>query len=49
MENIEKIVHERNDAYLRLETGEGASPPERKVTSFVGFTYKFVFIVCLIG
>jgi len=40
MENIEKIVHERNDAYLRLETGEGADPPERKVTSFVGFTYK---------
>uniref|UniRef100_A0AC34R5W1 Large ribosomal subunit protein uL29m n=2 Tax=Panagrolaimus sp. JU765 TaxID=591449 RepID=A0AC34R5W1_9BILA len=40
MENIEHVVHERNDAYLKLETGEGASPPERTVTSFAGFTYK---------
>lgn len=40
MENLEKIVHERNDAYLRLETGDGASPPQRTITSCLGFTYK---------
>ncbi|KAI6242623.1 39S ribosomal protein L47, mitochondrial [Aphelenchoides fujianensis] len=28
-----------NDAVLRLETGDGASPPMRTVTSFMGFTY----------
>ncbi|KAH7723095.1 Protein MRPL-47 b [Aphelenchoides avenae] len=40
MENLESVVHERNDAYLRLETGEGAAPPERTVTSMLGFTHK---------
>lgn len=40
MENLEKVVHERNDAYLLLETGEGADPPQRTITSFLGFTYK---------
>lgn len=40
MKNIEKVVHERNDAYFRLETGVSADPPERTVTSFAGFTYK---------
>ena len=42
MENVEAVVHERNDAFLRLETGDGASPPERTITSFAGFTYQFV-------
>jgi len=40
MDNIEEVVHERNDAFLQLETGQGASPPERTITSFAGFTYK---------
>ncbi|KAI1727440.1 mitochondrial 39-S ribosomal protein l47 (MRP-L47) domain-containing protein [Ditylenchus destructor] len=40
MKNLETVVHERNDAFLRLETGEGASPPTRRVTSFAGFTYE---------
>uniref|UniRef100_A0A0N5AQW8 Large ribosomal subunit protein uL29m n=1 Tax=Syphacia muris TaxID=451379 RepID=A0A0N5AQW8_9BILA len=40
MKNLESVVHERNDAYFRLETGVGADPPERTVTSFAGFTYK---------
>lgn len=44
MRNIESVVHERNDAYYRLETGEGASPPLRTVTSFMGFTYKYVIV-----
>jgi hypothetical protein len=39
MDNIETVVHERNDAFLRLETGKGASAPKRRITSFVGFTY----------
>ncbi|CAK5081236.1 unnamed protein product [Meloidogyne enterolobii] len=39
MDNIEVVVHERNDAYLKLETGKSASPPKRKITSFAGFTY----------
>uniref|UniRef100_A0A915D9E1 Large ribosomal subunit protein uL29m n=1 Tax=Ditylenchus dipsaci TaxID=166011 RepID=A0A915D9E1_9BILA len=39
MNNLELVVHERNDAYLRLETGKGASPPVRNVTSPIGFTY----------
>lgn len=41
MKNLEAVVHERNDAYFRLETGVGADPPQRTVTSFAGFTYKF--------
>ncbi|CAD5215263.1 unnamed protein product [Bursaphelenchus xylophilus] len=40
MENLEEIVHERNDAVLRLETGDSASPRLRRVTSPVGFTYE---------
>ncbi|KAK6019890.1 RNB-like protein [Ostertagia ostertagi] len=40
MRNIETVVHERNDAYFQLETGDSASPPMRTVTSFMGFTYK---------
>ncbi|KAK6748761.1 hypothetical protein RB195_001408 [Necator americanus] len=40
MKNIETVVHERNDAFYRLETGQGADPPIRTVTSFMGFTYK---------
>uniref|UniRef100_A0AC35F8W2 Large ribosomal subunit protein uL29m n=1 Tax=Panagrolaimus sp. PS1159 TaxID=55785 RepID=A0AC35F8W2_9BILA len=40
MQNLEEVVHERNDAILRLETGDSATPPERTVTSFAGFTYK---------
>uniref|UniRef100_A0A914N194 Large ribosomal subunit protein uL29m n=2 Tax=Meloidogyne TaxID=189290 RepID=A0A914N194_MELIC len=40
MDNIEIVVHERNDAYLQLETGKSASPPKRKITSFAGFTYE---------
>uniref|UniRef100_A0A914MGA8 CDP-diacylglycerol--glycerol-3-phosphate 3-phosphatidyltransferase n=1 Tax=Meloidogyne incognita TaxID=6306 RepID=A0A914MGA8_MELIC len=40
MDNIEVVVHERNDAYLKLETGKSASPPRRKITSFAGFTYE---------
>uniref|UniRef100_A0A0R3RPT5 Large ribosomal subunit protein uL29m n=1 Tax=Elaeophora elaphi TaxID=1147741 RepID=A0A0R3RPT5_9BILA len=38
--NLESVVHERNDAYFRLETGDGADPPMRTVTSFAGFTYE---------
>ncbi|KHN79290.1 39S ribosomal protein L47, mitochondrial [Toxocara canis] len=40
MRNLEAVVHERNDAFFRLETGDGADPPLRTVTSFAGFTYK---------
>uniref|UniRef100_A0A1I8B3F5 Large ribosomal subunit protein uL29m n=1 Tax=Meloidogyne hapla TaxID=6305 RepID=A0A1I8B3F5_MELHA len=40
MDNIETVVHERNDAYLQLETGKSASPPKRRITSFAGFTYE---------
>ncbi|VDM62311.1 unnamed protein product [Angiostrongylus costaricensis] len=40
MRNIESVVHERNEAYYRLETGDGASPPMRTITSFMGFTFK---------
>ncbi|KAI6183855.1 39S ribosomal protein L47, mitochondrial [Aphelenchoides bicaudatus] len=40
MKNLEAVVHERNDAVLRLETGDSASPPMRTVTSFAGFTYE---------
>ena len=40
MENLEQVVHERNDAYFRLETGDSASPPMRTITSFMGFTYQ---------
>jgi large subunit ribosomal protein L47 len=40
MDNLEAIVHERNDAFLRLETGDGAGPPKRQITSFAGFTYS---------
>ncbi|KAI6228513.1 39S ribosomal protein L47, mitochondrial [Aphelenchoides besseyi] len=40
MENLESVIHERNDAVLRLETGDGASPPMRTITSFMGFTYQ---------
>ncbi|EJW88260.1 hypothetical protein WUBG_00833 [Wuchereria bancrofti] len=40
MHNLEAVVHERNDAYFRLETGDGADPPMRTVTSFAGFTYQ---------
>jgi len=38
MEHLEKVVHERNDSFLLLETGQGASPPMRTITSFMGFT-----------
>jgi hypothetical protein len=41
MENLESVVHERNDAVLRLETGDGSSPPMRTITSFAGFTYQY--------
>ncbi|VDM82731.1 unnamed protein product [Strongylus vulgaris] len=40
MENIQTVVHERNDAYYLLETGVSADLPVRTVTSFMGFTYK---------
>uniref|UniRef100_A0A915AVE0 Large ribosomal subunit protein uL29m n=1 Tax=Parascaris univalens TaxID=6257 RepID=A0A915AVE0_PARUN len=40
MRNVEAVIHERNDAFFRLETGDGADPPLRTVTSFAGFTYK---------
>ncbi|KAL3994759.1 Mitochondrial 39-S ribosomal protein L47 (MRP-L47) family protein [Acanthocheilonema viteae] len=40
MRNLESVVHERNDAYFRLETGDGADPPMRTITSFAGFTYQ---------
>ncbi|VDK40244.1 unnamed protein product [Gongylonema pulchrum] len=40
MRNLEAVVHERNDAYFRLETGDGADPPMRTVTTFAGFTYQ---------
>uniref|UniRef100_A0A915PQ81 Intraflagellar transport protein 56 n=1 Tax=Setaria digitata TaxID=48799 RepID=A0A915PQ81_9BILA len=40
MYNLEFVIHERNDAYFRLETGDGADPPLRTITSFAGFTYK---------
>ncbi|TKR95359.1 hypothetical protein L596_009539 [Steinernema carpocapsae] len=40
MNNLEAVVHERNNAYLELETGQGSDPPMRSVTSFMGFTYK---------
>uniref|UniRef100_A0A7E4UZU8 Large ribosomal subunit protein uL29m n=1 Tax=Panagrellus redivivus TaxID=6233 RepID=A0A7E4UZU8_PANRE len=40
MENIEEVVHERNTAFLQLETGDSADPPMRTVTSFAGFTYQ---------
>ncbi|MFH4974400.1 hypothetical protein AB6A40_001109 [Gnathostoma spinigerum] len=40
MENIETVVHERNNAFFELETGHGADPPQRTVTSFMGFTFK---------
>ncbi|CAL2028664.1 unnamed protein product [Caenorhabditis brenneri] len=40
MDRIEAVVHERNDAVFRLETGESASPRKRTITSFAGFTYQ---------
>ena len=40
MDNIEDVVHERNDAFLRLEIGKSASAPKRRITSFAGFTYE---------
>ncbi|KAF8373231.1 mrpl-47, partial [Pristionchus pacificus] len=40
MEAIKEVVDERDEAVLRLETGDGARPPSRTVTSFMGFTYK---------
>ena len=40
MRNVEAVVHERNDAYFRLETGDSADMPKRKITSFMGFTYE---------
>ncbi|CAJ0963309.1 unnamed protein product, partial [Mesorhabditis belari] len=40
LKNIEEVVHERNDAYYQLETGDSASAPKRTVTSFMGFTYE---------
>ncbi|KAK0422652.1 hypothetical protein QR680_007700 [Steinernema hermaphroditum] len=40
MDNLEAVVHERNNAFLELETGQGCDPPMRTVTSFMGFTYK---------
>ncbi|CAI2299467.1 unnamed protein product [Caenorhabditis sp. 36 PRJEB53466] len=40
MDRIESVVHERNDAVFRLETGESATPRDRTITSFAGFTYK---------
>lgn len=43
MSNIEFVVHERNNAFIKLETGDNASPPMRTVTSFMGFTYQSVF------
>lgn len=48
MKNIQAVVHERNDAFYRLETGEGADPPTRTVTSFMGFTYKYCFPVLVL-
>ncbi|CAD5210698.1 unnamed protein product [Bursaphelenchus okinawaensis] len=39
MENLQEVVHERNDAVLRLETGDSASPRMRRITSKIGFTY----------
>ncbi|GMR48596.1 hypothetical protein PMAYCL1PPCAC_18791, partial [Pristionchus mayeri] len=40
MEAIKLVIDERDEAVLRLETGDGARPPQRTVTSFMGFTYK---------
>ncbi|EFP03254.1 hypothetical protein CRE_28472 [Caenorhabditis remanei] len=40
MDRIEAVVHERNDAVFKLETGESAAPRKRTITSFAGFTYK---------
>lgn len=42
MDRIESVVHERNDAVFRLETGESAAPRKRTITSFAGFTYQWV-------
>uniref|UniRef100_A0A0K0G1G3 Large ribosomal subunit protein uL29m n=1 Tax=Strongyloides venezuelensis TaxID=75913 RepID=A0A0K0G1G3_STRVS len=40
MENIEEVIHERNNAFYELETGMPATPKKRRVTSFLGFTYE---------
>ncbi|PIC52683.1 hypothetical protein B9Z55_002685 [Caenorhabditis nigoni] len=40
MDRIEAVVHERNDAVFKLETGESADPRKRTITSFAGFTYE---------
>ncbi len=47
MANVEAVVHERNNACLELETGEGADAPQRTITSFMGFTYKSVDFLAL--
>uniref|UniRef100_A0A0N5BVZ4 Large ribosomal subunit protein uL29m n=1 Tax=Strongyloides papillosus TaxID=174720 RepID=A0A0N5BVZ4_STREA len=39
MENIEEVIHERNNAFYELETGLPATPKKRRVTSILGFTY----------
>ncbi|MCP9262065.1 39S ribosomal protein L47, mitochondrial [Dirofilaria immitis] len=31
MYNLESVIHERNDAYFRLETGDSADPPMRTI------------------
>lgn len=38
MDAIKEVVDERDDAVLRLETGDGAAVPKRRVTFFTGFT-----------
>lgn len=45
MSNIELVVHERNDAFIQLETGDRASPPTRTITSFMGFNYQLVKLI----
>lgn len=45
MTRLENVVHERNDAFMRLETGDSASPRTKRVTSPIGFTYEYVYSI----
>ncbi|KRZ17268.1 39S ribosomal protein L47, mitochondrial [Trichinella zimbabwensis] len=40
MENLQDVVHERNDAYMQLTVGKPAERPWKWVTNFLGFRVK---------
>lgn len=41
MENLEKVVRERNVAYHQLETGETGERPGRMETSYFGLRFYY--------